>query len=160
MNTTIEKAILLRRKGRYADSRLLLEDLLNDQNSSSLAHLHIAWSYDNEGLEQQAVAHYEASLSGNLSKSDQYEAIFGLASTLRSLGRYEEAMASFEKLLVEFPGKKSFLPFYAMCLYNLGECKKSVELLLTLLADTTEAKEILDYEKAIRLYAVNLDRKW
>lgn len=160
MNATIEQAILLRREGRYADSRSLLESLLDDRRTSSLAHLHIAWSFDNEGLEQQAVDHYKASLSGDLSKSDQYEALFGLASTLRSLGQYDEAMASFQRLLVEFPEEQSFLPFYAMCLYNQGEHKQCVRLLLTLLADTTASEEIRDYERVIRLYAADLDRKW
>ena len=47
-----------------------------------------------------------------------------------------------------------------MCLYNHGQYKRGMELLLTLLADTTEAPEIMEYEREIRLYASDLDRKW
>ena len=120
----------------------------------------MAWSYDNEGLEQEAVHHYESALSGNLSEADKFDALFGLASTLRSLGRYDEALRHFEDLIEEFPHSKSVLPFYAMCLYNKGQSKRGMELLLTLLADTTESPEITEYETAIRLYASDLDRTW
>ncbi|BDR18831.1 hypothetical protein VspSTUT16_21770 [Vibrio sp. STUT-A16] len=52
------------------------------------------------------------------------------------------------------------MPFYAMCLYNLGEDKNAVERLLNLLIDTTSSEEILTYKRAIRLYAQDLDRTW
>lgn len=160
MNPIINEAIELRRAGQFSCSRSLLRQVLDDPEVSSVAHLHIAWSYDNEGLELEAVPHYELSLAGQLLEPDQFEALFGLASTLRSLGRYGEALRYFDELVVKYPDSKAFLPFYAMCLYNQGQYKRGMELLLTLLADTAESPEIVEYERAIRLYAADLDRKW
>ncbi|MEZ9056553.1 tol-pal system YbgF family protein [Vibrio pelagius] len=86
--------------------------------------------------------------------------LLSLASTLRSLGKYHEAAVWFEKACTLFPNTKEAMPFYAMCLYNLGEDKNAVERLLNLLIDTTSSEEILTYKRAIRLYAQDLDRTW
>ena len=69
-------------------------------------------------------------------------------------------MTYFDELLGKYPESQAALPFYAMCLYNLGQHKRAMEILLTLLADTTESSEIKAYEAAIHLYASDLDRKW
>ncbi|MDK9759336.1 tetratricopeptide repeat protein [Vibrio sp. D173a] len=61
------------------------------------------WSYDNEGKEQQAIEHYLSSLSGSLSSVERFDALFGLASTYRSLGMYSKALTYFEQTLSEYP---------------------------------------------------------
>ncbi|MGF1841637.1 hypothetical protein L4C39_00310, partial [Vibrio clamense] len=86
MEIIIKQAIELRKEARYQESRALLSTLLNDENYVAKAHLQIAWSYDNEGKEQEAVGHYLSSLSGLLSSVERFDALFGLASTYRSLG--------------------------------------------------------------------------
>jgi len=128
--------------------------------ATKISYLHIAWSYDNQGLESEAVQHYNAALTGDLGEKDHFEALFGLASTLRSLGKYHEAAVRFEKACTLFPNAKEAMPFYAMCLYNLGEHKNAVERLLNLLIDTTSSEGILAYKRAIKLYAQDLDRTW
>lgn len=126
--------------------------------ATKISHLHIAWSYDNQGLESEAAQHDNAALTGGLGEKDHFEALFGLASTLRSLGKYHEAAVWFEKACTHFPNAKEAMPFYAMCLYNFGEHKNAVEMLLSLLIDTTSSKDILTYKRAITLYAQDLDR--
>ncbi|EHW0654665.1 tetratricopeptide repeat protein [Vibrio parahaemolyticus] len=160
MNDHIKRAIELRNNGDFEGSRKLLTRLLSNEDIAPQARLHIAWSYDNQGLESEAVQHYNAALAGDLDENDHFEALFGLASTYRSLSNYHDAAALFEKTRALFPNAKEVMPFYAMCLYNLGQHKKAVELLLTLLVDTTSSEDILMYKRAIKLYAQDLDRTW
>ena len=160
MEGAIEKAILLRKSGKFEESRSLLFDLLSNAEFGAKVHLHIAWSYDNEGKEQEAIFHYQTALLGPLTKNERFDALFGLASTLRSLGEYEKALIYFEQTISEFPDSAEVQPFYAMCLYNLGRNKEAVALLLELLVSTTDNAAIKDYKKAITLYAKDLDRKW
>ncbi|MEJ2766858.1 tetratricopeptide repeat protein [Photobacterium sp. MCCC 1A19761] len=160
MSETIQRAIALRKDGNFEQSRQLLETLLANDELKAKAHLHIAWSYDNQGFESAAVPHYHAALSGELDATERFDALFGLASTLRSLGEYQEAIVWFEKTLALYPDAREVLPFYAMCLYNLGHHKQATELLLKLLIETTNAEEILTYQRAIKLYAQDLDRTW
>ena len=46
-----------------------------------------AWVHDSLGLEEEAVAHYEAALAGDLPDEERRGALLGLGSTLRALGR-------------------------------------------------------------------------
>lgn len=160
MNTIIAQAIELRKSGQYLESRERLATLLDDERYAGSAHLQIAWSYDNEGKEQEAVDHYLLSLSGILSRVERFDALFGLASTYRSLGHYSEALAFFEQTMSEYPDAIEVKPFYAMCLYNLGRSKEAISLLLGLLVSTTNSDAIKQYQRAIALYAEDLDRTW
>jgi tetratricopeptide (TPR) repeat protein len=156
----VKNAIELRKQGSNRESRALLESLLADNKYAGKANLHIAWSYDNEGKEQHALAHYQASLSGILSEAERFDALFGLASTYRSLGAYVQALDSFEQALFEYPDSLELKPFYAMCLYNVGRHKEATSLLLDLLISTTNSDAIKKYQRAIELYAKDLDKTW
>ena len=160
MESIIKQAIELRKESKYQESRALLRTILNDDTFAAKAHLQIAWSYDNEGKEQEAIEHYLSSLSGSLSSVERFDALFGLASTYRSLGMYSEALTYFEQTLSEYPNSVEVQPFYPMCLYNLGRHKETTSLLLELLVSTTNNDAIKEYQRAISLYAKDLDRTW
>lgn len=160
MDAVIKQAIALRKTGEFAQSRALLTPLLRDNYTGGVAALHIAWSYDNEGRESDAVSYYQAALSCPLTKSERFDALFGLASTQRSLGRYDEALTTFEMTMTEYPDAAEVIPFYAMCLYNVGRPKEAISRLLTLLVSTTDLDAIKQYQRAILLYADDLDKTW
>ncbi|OEF94708.1 tetratricopeptide repeat protein [Vibrio splendidus] len=160
MDTIIKQAIELRKEEKYQESRGLLATLLIDENYAAKAHLQIAWSYDNQGKEQQAIEHYLLSLLGELTSTERFDALFGLASTYRSLGLYAEALGYFEQTMAEYPDSLEVQPFYAMCLYNLGRHKEATSLLLELLVSTTNSDAIKEYQRAISLYAQDLDKTW
>ncbi len=160
METIISQAIALRKEQKYQESRDLLATLLSDEKFAAKAHLQIAWSYDNQGKEQQAIEHYVLSLQGKLSSVERFDALFGLASTYRSLGQYTEALNYFEQTMSEYPQSLEVQPFYAMCLYNLGRHKEATSLLLELLVSTTNSDAIKEYQRAISLYAKDLDKIW
>ncbi|MDW6003733.1 tetratricopeptide repeat protein [Vibrio mangrovi] len=160
MDSVIEKAIEARKAGKYDESRNLLFPLLNIAEYKAKASLQIAWSYDNEGKEQEAIKYYELALSGSLSAVERFDSLFGLSCTLRSLGDYPKALKCFEQTLAEFPDSAEVQPFYAMCLYNVGRHKEAVSLLLKLLVSATDNDEIKRYQQTISLYANDLDKTW
>ena len=160
MQKIIDQSIKLRRSEAYDESRELLSTLFVNPEYKAKAHLYTAFTFDNEGKETDAIFHYETALAGELSSSDRFEGLLGLASTLRSLGQYADALVYFEKLTLDYPNALEYQPFYAMCLYNVGEHKKATALLLYLLINTTNSEAIKEYHRAIRLYSKDLDRKW
>ncbi len=160
MDTRIEQAIVLRRSGQYQEARQLLTPLLSDEQYAAKAHLQIAWSYDNQAQEQQAIEHYLCALRGQLNTTERFDALFGLACTYRSLGHYPQALDYFEQVRAEYPDALEVQPFYAMCLYNVGRHKQATALLLELLATTSSDTQIQAYQRAILLYAEDLDRTW
>jgi len=123
-----------------------------------VAALRIAEDHDRAGREREAVPKYLEAIGAGLDDPELAGALHGLGSTYRALGRYDEAEATLREGMARFPDDATFAPFLAMTLYNLGRAREAVVLLLTTLVDTTGDPRINAYERAIRLYAADLDR--
>jgi tetratricopeptide (TPR) repeat protein len=120
----------------------------------------IACVHDRLGLESEAAPYYEAAIRRGLQADSLRGAYLGLGSTYRCLGRYEEADRTFQEGLALFPNALELRVFRAMCQYNLGADRDAVAALLEVVVDTSTDPAIQEYERAIRLYAQDLDRTW
>ena len=121
--------------------------------------LRVAEDHDRAGRETEAVLSYERAIDLGLPITELAGAFHGLGSTYRALGRYDDALRIWHDAMHRFPTDASFGPFLAMTLYNLGRPKEALALLLEILVATTECDDIKQYERAIRLYASDLDRR-
>ncbi|MEV0195648.1 tetratricopeptide repeat protein [Nonomuraea sp. NPDC050691] len=126
---------------------LLTRDLSDPEVLRQIAHTH-----DALGNEHEALPYYEKVLE--MGAGDRLGTWTGYGSTLRVCGRYEEALAAFDKGLAEFPGDRGLRTFRAMALHNLGRHHEAVQDLLRILAET---KQVGGYERAVEFYAENLD---
>lgn len=159
MDSRMQNAIQLRKQGEHEQSRAALRLLVDDPALRAQAHLHIAWSFDNEGKEREAGEAYRSALAAGLEEEDRFEAQFGLASTLRCLGEYAQAKRIFEEIITTWPQASEVRPFYALCLHNLGEHQQAVTLLLECIADNPCARTE-PYKAVIRNYAQHPDKQW
>lgn len=117
-----------------------------------------AWLHDRLGLEAEAVPFYETALAvGGLDDEDRLGAHTGLASTYRVLGRYDDALAAFDRALAEYPGDPALTAFRAIALHNLGRSGDAVADLLKLLTATSSAPAVARYRRALDHYADHLD---
>lgn len=157
----LAEAVALRASGGDAErsrARELLVGLAASWPDDAEVAYQTAWAHDVLGLEAEAVPFYERALAGEgLSTEDRRGAHLGYASTLRTLGRYQEAVAAFRRGLAEFPGDNALRTFSAMALYNVGEHHEAVRTLLETLAVTTSDADIQRYRPAIEHYARDLD---
>ncbi|NUR83780.1 MAG: tetratricopeptide repeat protein [Nonomuraea sp.] len=112
----------------------------------------VAYAHDRRGLEHEAVPYYERALA--LGADDRLGIFTGYGSTLRVIGRFEDAVKVFEQGLAEFPGDRALRAFLAMALYNRGASRDAVSTLLKLLVETDD---LGGYGKAVTYYAENLD---
>ncbi|MGY6028148.1 tetratricopeptide repeat protein [Phytobacter sp. AG2a] len=159
MDSRLQNAIQLRKQGEHEQSRAALHLLLDNPQLAAQALLHIAWSFDNEGKEREAEQAYRAALNAGLDGEERFDAQFGLASTLRCLGKYAEAKANFEEIRAQWPLAIEVRPFHALCLHNLGEHQQAIALLLEHIADSPDVRTA-PYEAALRHYAQQPDKKW
>lgn len=117
-----------------------------------------AWAHDVLGLEAEAVPYYERALSaGKLGDEDRMGALIGLGSTYRVLGRYGQAVEVLRRGAAEFPADGALRTFLAMALYNTGEHHEAMELLLRVVATTSEDPSVRRYRTAVEHYASGLD---
>ncbi|WP_409055623.1 tetratricopeptide repeat protein [Streptomyces sp. SYP-A7185] len=154
----LAEAVRLREGGRREEARERLVALCEQFPSDAEVAYQTAWVHDALGLEAEAVPHYVRAVeSAGLSPDDRRGALLGLGSTYRVLGRYPEAVAVLSDAVAEFPDDAALKTFLAMALYNTGRAHDAMEILLTLLATTSQDPGLAVYRPAIEHYAKDLD---
>jgi len=156
----LSSIIQLRESKKYEEARELLLALNAEFPNDPQVNYQCAWIHDLLGREREAVPFYEKAVETGLSGEDLQGALLGMGSTYRCIGNYPKAKETFERALEIFPDHHEFKVFLAMTLYNFGEYAKAIELLLNSLADTSNDKGILRYQRAIRFYSDKLDETW
>jgi predicted Zn-dependent protease len=160
LDERLAHAVRLRESGEPDRARELLLSLRAEFPADPRIAYQTAWVHDVLDLEEEAVPHYRAAIAGGLPAEQARDAMLGLGSTLRALGRDDEAAEVFADGLRRCPGHRPLRVFRAMLRYNTGESREAVADLLRVLVESTEDPEIRQYERAISAYAEDLDRGW
>ncbi len=144
----------LRAKNHHEEARQLLVQLASEFPTNPVVQYKTACVYDFLGRERDAIPYYHAAIENDLPDTDLRGAYLGLGSTYRTLGQYAESKKILQEGLSRFPDANE------MTLYNLGENHEAVSSLLQVITDTTSDEKIESYERAIRFYAEDLNKKW
>lgn len=157
----LAEAVALREGEEREEARTRLLDLAARHPDDAEVAYQTAWVHDTLGLEAEAVPFYERALDTRaapaLAPEHRRGALLGLGSTYRVLGRYEEAVATLRLGTEEFPDDGALRTFLAMALFNTGRHHESAQLLLRLVADTSEDPYVRRYRKAVAYYAEDLN---
>jgi tetratricopeptide (TPR) repeat protein len=154
---TLEKAIKLRSEGKLEESNKILLKLVGENPDDAMINYQCAWSFDVLEKETEAIEYYEKAIALGLPDEDLKEAYLGLGSTYRTIGEYDKSKKTFEVAMKKF-NDKSLKVFYSMTLYNLENHSESMNILLKLLAETSNDNTINDYRRAIEFYSDKLDQ--
>jgi tetratricopeptide (TPR) repeat protein len=109
---------------------------------------------DYAGLEEQAEPLYRLALDAGLDEERRPRAIIQLASTLRNLGRTDEAIGLLTRDVEASPGDgldDARAAFLALALYDVGRHGRALSIALTALAPHLPA-----YNRAVLHYAADL----
>jgi tetratricopeptide (TPR) repeat protein len=156
MEDQIRKAIADR---DFALAQTLADDWLTRAWDEAVAHYFAAWCRDAQGLEADAVVHYEKALALGLSGEDLRGALLGGGSTYRNLGQFERSQELLRQGIRNYGDNSEFSAFLALTLYSGGRFKEAIAILLKLVADTASDVHIKRYDRALRFYAANPDAK-
>ena len=156
----LETAVRLREVGDFQEAESLLVRVLEETPDDAEANHQMAWLYDVQGREREAVPFYVRAIAGDLPDEERRGVLLGLGSTYRALGEYPGAVEVLGQGVSEFPADRAMQTFLALALYNVGEHRQAVDLLLKHLVETTSDPGIRSYEKALRFYAGRLDEVW
>jgi tetratricopeptide (TPR) repeat protein len=143
----------------YALAQTLADDWVNREPNLAVAHYFAAWSRDSQGLEADALIHYEKALELGLSGEDLRGALLGAGSTYRNRGQLARSEETLRRGIQAYGDVSEFSAFLALTLYSAGRCKEAISILLRLLADTANDVRIKRYERALRYYAANPDEE-
>ena len=160
MREKLTRAIALTSSKSYAESEVLLKELIEEYPNEGQLYYHYAWLCDNMERETEARPKYEKALELGLEDEDLIGCYLGLGSTYRCIGEYEKSIYLFDKAIQEFPLNNEYKVFKAMALYNVNKHKEAMNLLLHVVATTSSDKGVQEYRKAIEYYADKLDKKF
>ena len=120
----------------------------------------VAYEYggtmDSSGHGEQAVPLYREALAGDLREPYRHRCSIQLASTLRNLGRLDEARAEIEQVVVAYPDSLGVLAFAALIRHDCGEATLALSGLLAALAATSTDPDVARYRRSIGRYAESL----
>jgi len=153
LSADIDRAIALRKSGQHTAALAILLDLLKIVPINARLNYEIACTYDPQGLEADAIPFYERALELGLSGADRCGALLGLGSSYRCVEQYADAVRTLERGGVEYPDAPEFDIFLALALYNMGEYRRSTQLLLNHIAKFPGSDRIVQFQRAIHYYA-------
>jgi tetratricopeptide (TPR) repeat protein len=119
---------------------------------SGREELEQAFAYDREGLEAEAIPHYERAIAAGLDDEQLAKAMLGLGSSLRNVDRFDESVTVLEDAVARFPVDQSLPIFLAFSLWSAGRGNEALALLARRLGDGS------GYERAIGEYADDIAR--
>jgi tetratricopeptide (TPR) repeat protein len=108
-----------------------------------------ACAHDRRGEEAEAIPDYERALALGLPPEERWQALLGLGSSLRNVGRHEEAVRVLRAAAGEFPEQAALKAFLALALDSHGEGRAA---LVTLLDVTLRYAPIGPYARALAQY--------
>jgi tetratricopeptide (TPR) repeat protein len=152
----IARAVAQRTAGQYTGALAILLDLANRHPEHAVLQYEIACTYDPQGLEADAIPHYERALELGLKGETLRGALLGLGSSYRCVEQYADAVRTLERGMNEFPNANEFAIFMAMALHNMGQHAHAMELLLKHIAAFSSDESTKRYERAIHYYADHL----
>ena len=115
-----------------------------------------AAAHDRAGREAEAIPEYEEALRLGLPDAIRRQAMLGLGSSFRNVGRHDDAVAVLDGACAQFPGDHALRAFRALALSSAGRCEEALGDALLLVA---EQVELGGYERAVRHYAEELARR-
>ena len=108
-----------------------------------------ACAHDGRGEEAEASPDYERALALGLARDERWQALLGLGSSLRNVGRHDESVRVLRAAVAEFPDQAALRAFLALALHSHGEGR---EALVTLLDLTLQHAPIGPYARALGQY--------
>lgn len=149
-------AITLRESGHPADARSLLIALATDYPDDPGIHYQTAWAHDLLGREAEAVPYYERALALGLGEPDREGLVLGLGSTYRNVNRHNDAVATLEQGVRDYPANDAMRCFLALAQLSDGQPDIALATMLTLVLDTSQSPSVERFRRALTWYRDDL----
>ncbi|HEY5926212.1 MAG TPA: tetratricopeptide repeat protein [Kofleriaceae bacterium] len=111
-----------------------------------------AYAHDREGDEHGAIKFYDAAYRLGVPDEKRRRFLVGYGSTLRNVGRSEEAVAILGQAIADDPGYPAYVPFLALALADAGHPKAALATMLGAVLDVARPDALDGFERALGEY--------
>jgi len=111
-----------------------------------------AYAYDREGREREAIRHYDRAYQLGVPADARRRFLVGYGSTLRNVGRAEEAIALLAEAAAADPGYPAYAAFLALALMSAGHPRAALAAMLGCALDAVPPGLWDGYDRALGEY--------
>ncbi len=116
-----------------------------------------AYACDRVGRERDAIVHYERAWHLGVPAAERPGFLVGFGSTLRNVGRAEDAVARLAEATIEYPDHAALRAFLALALHSAGQPALALATMLeAALAAAAHADGFGAYTRALTAYQQEL----
>jgi predicted Zn-dependent protease len=142
----------LRVAGRHAEHLAAARALVLDHPEDVRAQLEAAYGHDHAGAERVALLHYEMALQLGVPADDRRSFVIGYGSTLRNVGRADDAVAILAEAIADDPDYPAYAAFLALALADAGHLRAALAAMLGCALDAARPGVFDGYERALGAY--------
>jgi tetratricopeptide (TPR) repeat protein len=142
----------LREAGRHEDHLAAAKQLVAARPSDVLAQIEAAYGHDRNGFEREAVRYYDEAYQLGRHAELRRRFLVGYGSTLRNVGRQDDAVAILGQAVVDDPAYPAYAAFLALALLSAGHPRAALAAMLGLTLDVARPGVFDGYERALVEY--------
>ena len=144
------------RAGREDEAIAHFRQLVERHPGDPRTHFEFGGSLDAAGREAEAIAEYRRAIELGLSGDDVSRVLLQLGSSLRNVGKHDEAVRVFSEGRERFPGHAPLRFFLALALDDTGMHREAIVEALELAFFEPGSDEMAEYGRAMRRYVDTL----
>jgi len=115
-------------------------------------HIAAAYAHDRAGREHDAIRHYDAAHQLGVPAAERRRFTVGYGSTLRNVGRFDDAIAILGQAVADDPEYPAFAAFLALALHSAGHPREALATMLGCALDVARPGALDGYERALTEY--------
>ena len=116
------------------------------------AQIAAAYACDRVGREDEAIRYYERAFALGVPEEQRKGFLVGFGSTLRNVGRADEAVAVLADAVAAYPDYPALQPFLALALFSAGHPRAALAAMLGVALDVARPGAFDGYERALTEY--------
>ncbi|MGP4060348.1 tetratricopeptide repeat protein [Halobacillus sp. H74] len=152
----MEQARQFRKEGKMSAARNRFIELTKTFPNDALLHFECGQTHDAMGDEEEAVGYYQKAMELGLPDEYLKDAYVCLGSTYQVLGEYELSLGVFEMGEQQFQQYAPIQVFKSLTLFHQDHPEQAYSVLLDLLIECLEDKDLHKYKRALTHYAKEL----
>ncbi|MBA3398260.1 MAG: tetratricopeptide repeat protein [Deltaproteobacteria bacterium] len=149
---TADDVRALREAGRHDEHLAAARVIVVETPDDVLAQIEAAYGHDRAGAERVAIRHYDLAYQLGVPTALRRRFLVGYASTLRNVGRADEAVALLAQAIADDPGYPAFAAFLALALADAGHPRAALAAMLGCAIDAARPNAFDGYERALGEY--------
>lgn len=152
LNEELTAIELLIKSGDHRAARDMSVAVANAHPDNVSAQLAAAYSCDRLGFEYESYTYYCAASKLVIPSSERPRYLLGFGSTLRSIGKFDEAIKCLKAASKEYPDHVEFLAFLALAYHSSGQHSIALAAMLDAALIASREGAFGTYGRALREY--------